>query len=405
MPPRATFPLVRPLTHGALVLACAVPLAACGSDPASPPPAATSTQSASGSGSASASTSGSASASGSTSASASASASGTTIACAGSGQLLGAGSTAQANAIDVWKAAYGSACSGATITYGASGSGAGIQQFNQGKLAFAGSDSALKPAEVDASKSVCTGGQGIDLPMVGGLVSIVYNIDGVDNLVLDGPTIAKIFNSQITTWNDPAITALNPGTTLPSADIQTIHRGDDSGTTDNLTQYLAKASDGAWPYPAAKAWAGQGGQSASGSAGVSAQVKQVKNSISYVELSFAQTNNLDSAAIDTGAATPVQATPANAATTLAASQVTGTGSDLALTLDYGTQQDGAYPLVLVTYEIVCDKGNKSGSLDLLKSFFTYTASNQGQQAIGSQGYVPLPDALTSKVQAVIPTLS
>ncbi|MEU6235988.1 substrate-binding domain-containing protein, partial [Kitasatospora sp. NPDC047058] len=149
------------------------------------------------------------------------------IACNGSGQLLGAGSTAQANAIDLWKTTFGDACPDITVNYGGGGSGAGVQQFNQGKVAFAGSDAALKPAEIDASKQVCSGGQAIDLPMVAGLVSIVFNVEGVDKLVLDGPTIAKIFDSQITQWNDPAITALNPGVDLPDAAIQAIHRSDD----------------------------------------------------------------------------------------------------------------------------------------------------------------------------------
>lgn len=230
-------------------------------------------------------------------------------------------STAQGNAIDILKNNFGAACKDTTINYGGGGSGAGVQQFNQGKIQFAGSDSALKPAEVDASKAVCTGGQGINLPVVAGLISIVYNVEGVDNLVLDGPTIAKIFDSQITKWNDPAIVALNPSAKLPDADIQAFHRTDDSGTTENLTKYFAKTSAGAWSYPASKAWAGKGGQGASGSAGVSAQVKQVKNSVSYAELSFAQTNNLKSASINTGAAKPVEATAVNAANTFAKAQI------------------------------------------------------------------------------------
>ncbi|WP_431682660.1 phosphate ABC transporter substrate-binding protein PstS [Kitasatospora sp. KL5] len=327
------------------------------------------------------------------------------IVCNGSGQLLGAGSTAQANAIDIWKAAFGTACPNITVTYGGGGSGAGVQQFNQGKVAFAGSDAPLKPEEVEASKQVCTGGQGIDLPMVAGLISIVHNVDGVDDLVLDAPTIAKIFNGQITTWNDPAITALNPNAKLPDATIQSFHRGDDSGTTANLTAYLAAAGNGAWPYPPSKTWAGQGGQSANGSAGVSAQVKQVKNSIGYVELSFARTNGLKSAAISTGAPEPVAATAANAATTFAKATVAGTGSDLTLDLDYATKEPGAYPIVLVTYEIVCDKGNKPATLPALQSFLTYTISDAAQQAIGDKGYVPLPPEIASKVQAVVPTLS
>ncbi|GLW55154.1 phosphate ABC transporter substrate-binding protein PstS [Kitasatospora phosalacinea] len=328
------------------------------------------------------------------------------IACADKGgQLLGAGSTAQAPAIDVWKAAYSAACSSATLTYSGGGSGAGVTQFNQGKIAFAGSDSALKATEVDASKAVCTGGQAIDLPMVGGLVSIVFNIEGVDKLVVDGPTLAKIFDSQITKWNDPAIAALNPGVTLPAADIQAIHRSEDSGTTANLTGYLAKAGGGNWKYPAAKAWAGQGGQSANGSAGVAALVKQTKNSISYVELSYAQTNKLNSAAINTGASKPVEATAANAAATLASAKVVGTGSDLALDIDYATKAEGNYPITLVTYEIVCDKGNKADTLPVLKSFLNYTVSDAGQQAIGAVGYVPLPAELAGKVKTQIDALA
>ncbi|WP_441250849.1 phosphate ABC transporter substrate-binding protein PstS [Kitasatospora sp. McL0602] len=327
------------------------------------------------------------------------------IDCGKGGNLLASGSTAQGNAIDVWKAAFGSACSSTTITYGGGGSGAGVQQFNQGKVAFAGTDAALKPAEVEASKAVCKTGQAIDLPMVGGLVSVVFNVDGVDKLILDGPTTAKIFDSQITKWNDPAIAKLNPGVTLPDAAIQAIHRSDDSGTTQNFTTYLSKAGAGAWKYDPAKTWKGQGGQSAAQSAGVSAQVKAVKNSISYVELSYAQTNSLKSAAIATGASKPVEATAPNAATTFAKAKISGTGADLSLTLDYATKDEGSYPIVLVTYEIVCDKGNKAESLDTLKSFLNYTISDAGQQAIGDKGYVPLPQELVTKVKAAVASLA
>ncbi|MFF9643189.1 phosphate ABC transporter substrate-binding protein PstS [Kitasatospora aureofaciens] len=327
------------------------------------------------------------------------------INCGKAGTLLGAGSTAQAPAIDVWKTNFGSSCSGTTVNYSGGGSGAGVQQFNQGKVAFAGSDFALKPADVDASKAVCTGGKAIDLPMVAGLVSLVYNVDNVDNLVLDGPTAAKIFDSQITKWNDPAIAALNPGAKLPDAEIQTFHRSDDSGTTFNLTSYFAKTSGGAWSAEPSKAWKGKGGQSANGSAGVSAQIKQVKNSIGYAELSYAQTNNLKSAKIATGAAQPVEATAANAANTIASSTVSGTDGDLALSLDYGTKADNAYPIVLVTYEIACDKGNKAETLDTLKSFLTYTISDGAQKSIGDKGYVPMPAAIGDKVKAAVGTLA
>ncbi|WP_031064148.1 phosphate ABC transporter substrate-binding protein PstS [Streptomyces sp. NRRL WC-3742] len=366
------------LAIGAMALVSSLSLAACGSDD---------------------------NGTGGTSGGSTSAAAGSSIKCGKAGNLLGAGSSAQATAIDVWKTNFAAACSGSTVNYQAPGSGAGIQQFTQGKVTFAGSDSALKPAEVDASKAVCTGGQGIDLPMAGGLISLVFNVEGVDSLILDAPTAAKIFDTQITKWNDPAIAALNPSAKLPDAEIQTFHRSEDSGTTENLTKYFAAAGNGAWSYPASKAWAGKNGQSATGSAGVAAQVKQVKNSISYVELAYAQTNSLKSASLATGASKPVEATAANAANTFAKAKITGTGSDLALKLDYATKEEGSYPLVLVTYEIVCDKGNKAETLDTLKSFLTYTASDAGQKAAGEKGYVPLPKELTDKVNAVIPALA
>lgn len=160
------------------------------------------------------------------------------IKCEGKGKLLASGSSAQKNAMDVWVQAYSGACKGTEINYQPTGSGAGVTTFLQGQTAFAGSDSPLKPDEITKSKQVCKGGQAIDLPMVGGPVAIGYNVPGVDNLVLDAPTLAKIFDSKITKWNDPAIKKLNPGAKLPDLKIQAFHRSDDSGTTDNFTKYL-----------------------------------------------------------------------------------------------------------------------------------------------------------------------
>jgi phosphate transport system substrate-binding protein len=131
----------------------------------------------------------------------------------------------------------------------------------------------------------------------------------------------------------------------------------------------------------------------------------VKNSIGYAELSYAQTNNLKSAAIATGASKPVEATAANAATTFATAKPAGTGSDLALNLDYATKTEGAYPIVLVTYEIVCEKGLPSEQAKFVKSFLTYTSSQQGQSILSGLGYAPLPDSILTKVQAAVKGLS
>ncbi|SCK04992.1 phosphate ABC transporter substrate-binding protein PstS [Streptomyces sp. WMMB 322] len=327
------------------------------------------------------------------------------IKCDGKGKLLASGSTAQKNAVDAWVKNYQTACKETQINYKDIGSGGGIQEWLQGTTAFAGSDSALKPEEVAKSKKICKGGQGINLPMVGGPVAISYNLPGVEDLVLDAPTIAKIFDSKIKKWNDPAIKKLNPGAKLPSTDIQPFHRSDESGTTQNLGKYLGAAAKDDWKYPDEKSWPAKGGQSASGSAGVAQQVKQTDGAIGYFELSYATANNLDTVKLDTGASKPVEATTSNASKAIADAEVVGKGKDLALDLNYATKAEGAYPLMLVTYEIACDKGNDKSSLEATKSFLTYTASKDGQAELAELGYAPLPDEIAEKVRSTIPELS
>ncbi|MEV8569422.1 phosphate ABC transporter substrate-binding protein PstS [Streptomyces sp. NPDC051322] len=327
------------------------------------------------------------------------------IKCDGKGQLLASGSSAQKNAMDLWVKNYTAACKDVQINYKPNGSGAGIQELLQGKTTFAGSDSALKPEEVVASKKVFKGGQAIDLPMVGGPIAVGYNVPGVSNLVLDADTLGKIFDSKITNWNDPAIAALNKGAKLPDLKIQAFHRSDDSGTTDNFTKYLKAAAPSTWPYASGKKWEAKGGQSADGSSGVSSQVKQTSGSISYFELSYATASSINTVKLDTGASAPVEATADNASKAIAEAKIVGTGSDLALQLAYNTKAEGAYPLALVTYEIVGTKGNKADTLAALKSYLSYISSSDAQTALKQLGYAPLPSEIAAKVQSTVKTLS
>ncbi|WP_330349044.1 phosphate ABC transporter substrate-binding protein PstS [Streptomyces sp. NBC_00582] len=369
----------RALTLGALAVSGALALTACGSDDTG--------------------------SSGNSSSSSSATAAAGSIKCDDAkGQLLADGSSAQKNAIDAWVKNFTQACSGVQVNYKGSGSGAGVTAFTQGQVAFAGSDSALKPEEVTASKSVCSGGQGIDLPMVAGPIAVAYNVSGVDNLVLDASTIAKIFDGRITNWNDAAIKKLNPSAKLPDLKIQPYHRSDESGTTDNFTKYLIAAAPSDWKYSGGKAWQAKGGQSAAGSSGVAQGVKQTNGAIGYMELSYAK-DGLGVVSIDTGASAPVAASSDGATKAVAAAKVVGTGSDLSLQLDYTTKADGAYPITLVTYEIVCDKGNKAATLPATKAFLTYIASTEGQGILSGIDYAPIPDAIISKVRTTIDGLS
>ena len=142
-----------------------------------------------------------------------------------------------------------------TVNYDPSGSGAGVEKFNAGGIDFAASDSALDAdkGEIDAAKKRC-GADAIEVPNYVSPIAVVYNVEGVNELQLSAKTIAEIFDGKITKWNDAAIEAENTGAKLPSTTITPVHRSDESGTTENFTDYLEKAGEGAWTHPADKVW-------------------------------------------------------------------------------------------------------------------------------------------------------
>jgi phosphate transport system substrate-binding protein len=321
-----------------------------------------------------------------------------------SGSIKASGSSAQKNAMAEWINAYQKSCNGATIDYQANGSGAGIKDFINKQTAFAGSDSALKEQDKTDADARCATGPAIDIPMVGGAIVMAYNVSGVDKLVLTPDVIAGIYNGSITKWNDPKITAINSGVALPDATIAAFHRSDSSGTTDNFTKYLAATAGSTWTYKNAKDWpaAIKSGQGAKGSDGVTSSVKTTANSIGYMELSFAKDAKLTTASVDNGGG-PIEATSANAAITIAAATVTGTGNDLALKIDYTTKT--GYPIVLVTYEITCEKGGDAALVPLTKSFLTYTAGDEAQGKLTDLGYVPITGDLLTKVRTAVSSIS
>jgi phosphate transport system substrate-binding protein len=319
------------------------------------------------------------------------------------GSLTAEGSSAQANAMAEWIKDYQGQCSGAKIGYTGSGSGAGVQSFTAGTADFAGSDSALKPEEHTAADAKCPGGVAMDLPMVVGPIAVVYNVDGVKGLQLDGPTLAKIFANKITKWNDPAIAAQNSGATLPSTAIQTVHRSDSSGTTDNFTKYLGTVDKADYTFDHDKTWKAPGGVGAKGSDGVAAKVKSTPGTLAYVELSFAQNSSLNMAKVKNGAGEYAELTADSAGKLIEGAKITGTAPDLTMTIDYTTTQAGAWPIGLVTYEIACSKGSAKAAD--IKAFLTYTSSTGGQSVLSDQGYAPLPESVRAKVAASVAGIS
>ncbi|GGG22986.1 phosphate-binding protein PstS [Rhodococcoides trifolii] len=333
-----------------------------------------------------------------------------TATCEGKANLSAAGSSAQKNAMDQFVSTYIGVCQSkdktVNVAYNPSGSGDGRTQFIAGQVDFAGSDSAIKGDQLAQAATRCVGGEAWNLPLVFGPVAVAYTLDGVDDLTLNGETIAKIFNGGITTWSDPAIAALNEGVTLPSTPITPITRSDSSGTTDNFQQYLTTASNGAWTQGAGSDFVGGVGEGARGSAGVAQAVAGAPGSITYVEKSFADQNKLTVAKIDTGGGgVELNNETATKAIDGAAFVKDGAG-DLTLDLKsiYGTTTEGAYPLVLATYEIVCSKGYDADTTAAVKSFLT-SAANEGQANLGEQGYVPLPDSFKERVTASIDAIA
>ncbi len=324
------------------------------------------------------------------------------FACA-TGELRSSGSTAQGKVMEQWIADFNSKCGANLNAYGGGGSGKGVQDFLGNQVDFAGSDSALKEDQAATAKADrCAGNAALDLPMVTGPIALAYNISGVDNLTLTPEVLAGIFAGKISNWNAPEVAAVNPGVTLPDLGIQAVHRAEDSGTTENFTKYLKAAAGGAWTFEPAKAWAAPGGVAAQGSDGVSKQVASTDGSIGYVEWGFAVDDGLKVAKIDNGAGA-VELTAESAGKAVAAAEVVGSGTDLALKLDYATQEPGVYPVVLVTYEIVCSAGNGDKG-ELLKSFLGYTATD-GQASLEGLGAAPLPAEIQTKVIAAAQTIS
>jgi phosphate transport system substrate-binding protein len=324
----------------------------------------------------------------------------------GSGKLTSQGSTAQKNAIDAWTKAYQQACPNASIDYGATGSGAGIAAFIGGQADFAGSDSALKDGDEQTKGDArCKTGTALNLPAVTGPLAVVYNVSGAKDLQFKPATLAKIFAGTVKTWDDPAIKGDNPNATLPSTPILPVHRSDSSGTTDNFTAYLAAAGGSDWTFGHDKVWKAPGGQAEKGNDGVSASISKNQGSIAYVEWSFAQVNNLAIGKVYNGAGEWTALTAESAGKTVAGAQVVGSGNNLKLKIDYSTKEAGAYPIVLVTYEIVCEKGNDAGKLPLLKGFLKYAVSADGQSILTKYGYAPLPESVRSKVATAIDGLA
>ncbi|WP_235998092.1 phosphate ABC transporter substrate-binding protein PstS [Aestuariimicrobium ganziense] len=322
-----------------------------------------------------------------------------------SGTLAGQGASSMSVAQQTWIAEFQKKNSGVTINYSPDGSGAGRKAFQGGGVQFAGSDRAFKDEEMKAgSFGKCTAeSNALNLPVYISPIAVIYKVDGVDELKLDPDTLAGIFAGKITKWNDPKIAATNEGVTLPDATITAVHRSDDSGTTENFTDYLSQAAPSVWTEKANGEWPSAfGGEAAKGTAGVVDAVTQGKNTIGYADAS--QAGDLGVAKVKVGeeflgpdadkAAKLVEASP----------KVEGRKDhDWALKLDRKAQ--GAYPIALVAYALVCEDYKDDKDAELVKAYVGYMVSDEGQKVAHEKvGSAPLSADMQAKMKAAVDSI-
>ena len=321
------------------------------------------------------------------------------------GTLVGAGSSAQGSAQEAWIAAFQTANPDVDITYDPSGSGAGRETFIAGGSDWAGSDSALNDDELAGTFGSCAPDTAaIDLPTYISPIAVIFNVEGVDELNLDAETIAHIFKGDITTWNDAAIAALNEGVALPDATITAVHRSDDSGTTKNFTDYLNKLVPEVWDAAAADAFPYQTGEGAQGTSGVVDAVTNGTNTIGYADASKA--GDLGVAKIKVGDEFVAYTAEGAAAVVADSPLVEGReANDIAFKLDRATTDPSHYPLVLVSYSIVCSEYTDAAQGELVKAYIAYITSAEGQQvAADAAGAAPLSEDLQAKVAEALATI-
>jgi len=304
--------------------------------------------------------------------------------------ITGAGSSFVYPVISKWSAAYAEK-TGNRVNYQSIGSGGGIAQIKAGTVDFGASDMPLDEATLNKF------GLGQFPDVIGGIVP-AYNIAAVapGKLVLDGQVLAKIFLGQITSWSDPAIAALNPGIALPSAKITVVHRSDGSGTTFNFSNYLSKVS------PDWKSKVGEGtavkwpvGIGGKGNEGVSAYVKQIPNSIGYVEYAYAVQNKLGYARMKNAAGKVVS--PETASFQAAAATADWSHAKNFNLLMTNAPGVGAWPITATSWVIMYKQPKNAANSKVALEFFRYAYSD-GKSAATALDYVPLPASLVNQIE-------
>jgi len=310
-------------------------------------------------------------------------------------QLNGAGATFPNIIYQDWMLTYNQTHPDVKLNYQSIGSGGGIRQFSDGTVDFGATDAPMGDSAIAAIS-----GNVLHIPTVMGAVVIVYNLQGVTQVVkLTPDVLADIFLGKVTKWNDARLASINAGVTLPAADIIVVHRAEGSGTSFAFTDYLSKVSP-EWQQKVGKGpsvnWpVGLGGR---GSEGVSSTVSQTPGAIGYVELAYATSNKIQFATLRNSSGNWI--TPTLEAVTAAAA---GAMKDMGPNTDFRvsiTNSSGAqaYPISTFTWLLLHRSYSDTAKARALVQF-VWWAESEGQAKAPQLGYAQLPKDLHPWIQA------
>ncbi|MFS0866779.1 phosphate ABC transporter substrate-binding protein PstS [Microbacterium sp. 179-B 1A2 NHS] len=321
-----------------------------------------------------------------------------------SGTVKATGASSQGAAQQAWTAAFQTENTDVTINYQPTGSGTGRDNFLAGSSQFIGSDRAYNEEELAAGGfGACATDEIVEVPAYISPVAVVFNLEGVDSLNLTPELVGDIFNEQIEKWNDPAIAAVNEGVELPDLAITPVFRGDASGTTGTFTAYLASVAPDAWPYEDADEWPVDTtrSESAQQTSGVEATVKAGQGTVGYIDASRA--GDLGSAAIQVGDDFVEFSSDAAAKLVSASPLEEGRGEgDLVYAVDPAAAPAGSYPIALVSYLIGCVEYEDAAVADVVREYFAYIVSEEGQNAASeAAGSAPLAAEVRTQAEEAI----
>ena len=325
-----------------------------------------------------------------------------------SGTLNGSGASSMGAGQEAWVAGFQTLHPGVTVNYDPTGSGTGRDQFEEGLTFFTGSDSALKDEEIETPHPNCSPDDGpmFEFPIWISPIAIIFNLEGIDSLNMTPDTVAGIFTGEITKWNAAEIAADNPGVDLPDLSITAIHRSDESGTTANFTDTMAKTAPDTWLLNGAnagdfEAWPAEwGGEGAQGTSGVISALA-AEGTIGYADASRA--GDLGTVAFGVGDEfVPYSAEAAAKIVDISPLKEGRPDTMLAYELDRDTTESGVYPIVLISYLQGCMEYADDAKAELVKAYASYMLSAEGQQlASDNAGNAPISDALRQKALAII----